>query len=408
MLKENDKKLKKMVNKKAVITNSNSKINCNTNKKTDIDIDSKSKSNTNIKMEKVKAVIIEFIEFIKKPIKIMILSVITWIGIGGQIIYCDGEGEGQNSNSSSSSSNTNTITNTNTNTTTNSSSNSSESQENVYTSTISIAKGMIKEAAQGITEGIVSVVPAVIGGMAGTSLGSTVIKASGKLPPAQKAALGVATAVAGGVGITIGTGLGREYVKAVCEGKNVGSSESSGSGSNVGGSKGVDGYIPSILEDELSPLQMILNYELLSCILIFVHIIIIILIQLHKKFFNSGLKIISKLFSPKTIEKYEKFKKMTENLGNNYLKLLIIINVIFMLLNLFIITFVNVELSNNIDTYILVHLKMKENVSMLLLVKSNFSTNNNKKEKFKNFNLRSRTKKLRIVLKSKLKMVKNI
>ena len=285
----------------------------------------------------------------------------------------------------------------------------SKSQENSYSS-FSNAKGIVKGAAQGVVEGIGNVIHAVIGGMVGASLGASIIKASGKLPPVQKAALGVATAVAGWIGVTIGTGLGREFVKNVSKTKEVGSSESSGSGSNVSASKGVYGYIYifSVLEDELSPLQMILNYELISCILIFVHIIIIILILLHKKFFNSGLKFISKLFSPKTVEKYEKFKKMTENLGNSYLKILIIINVIFILLNLFIITFVNVELSNNIDAYILVHLKMKENVSMLLLVKSNFSTNNNKKEKFKNFNLRSRTKKLRIVLKSKLKMVKNI
>ena len=56
-----------------------------------------------------------------------------------------------------------------------------------------------------------------------------------------------------------------------------------GSGSEVSGSKGgngVDGYIASVLEkgDELSPLQMILNYEIIFGLLILVHMSILILI----------------------------------------------------------------------------------------------------------------------------------
>jgi len=51
------------------------------------------------------------------------------------------------------------------------------------------------------------------------------------------------------------------------------------------------------------------------------------------------------------------------------------------------IIYANVELSNNIEDYINVHLKMKKGVIMLLLVKSNFIENKNKIDKFKYFNV---------------------
>lgn len=76
-----------------------------------------------------------------------------------------------------------------------------------------MAKGLIKEAVQGAVEGIGNAVPTLIGGMAGASLGSAIIKSAWKLPPVQKAALGVATAVIGGLGVTVATGLVKEAVK---------------------------------------------------------------------------------------------------------------------------------------------------------------------------------------------------
>ena len=73
---------------------------------------------------------------------------------------------------------------------------------------------------------------------------------------------------------------------------------------------------------------MILNYEILLCVLILIHICIIIFIGLHKLYISYGLNIISKLFSQKIAEKYENFKKKIENIGTMYLIILIIITIL--------------------------------------------------------------------------------
>jgi len=113
---------------------------------------------------------------------------------------------------------------------------------------------------------------------------------------------------------------------------------------------------------------------------------------LHKLYVSSVLNILSKLFSQKTVTKYEKFREKVDKIGNSYLIILIIINVVFILFDLFIIIFANVELSNNIDAYIDVHLDMKKGGMILLLVKSNFIDNNNKMKKLKYFNVWSKLK----------------
>jgi hypothetical protein len=101
---------------------------------------------------------------------------------------------------------------------------------------------------------------------------------------------------------------------------------------------------------------MILNSEILLCVLL--HIGIIIFIGLHKLYISSGLNIISKLFSKKIADKYENFKQKIEKIGTAYL---IIINVIAILFYILVLIYANVELSNNID-YIDVHLRMKESI----------------------------------------------
>ena len=77
---------------------------------------------------------------------------------------------------------------------------------------------------------------------------------------------------------------------------------------------------------------------------------------------------------------------MMGKIGKRYLIILIIINVVFILFDLGIIIYANIELSNNIDDFIHVHLNMKNSIIMLLFVKSKFIVNNNKKEKNKYFN----------------------
>lgn len=168
------------------------------------------------------------------------------------------------------------------------------------------------------------------------------------------------------------------------------------SGSNISSSTRGNGgnvkyfIIPSILEKELSPLEMNLNSEIILNVLMLLHICIILLIGLHKLYISSGLNIISKLFSKKIAAKYEKFKKMIDNIGTAYLILLIIINVILIIFYIFVLIFVNVILTNNLDAFIEGHLKMKQGAMMLLLVKPNFIVNKNNIDKFKYFNVSSR------------------
>jgi hypothetical protein len=83
---------------------------------------------------------------------------------------------------------------------------------------------------------------------------------------------------------------------------------------------------------------------------------------------------------------------MIEKIGKRYLIFLIIINVFFILFDLSFIIYANIELSNNIDDFINVHLKMKNSIIMLLFVKSKFIVNKNKMKKNKYFNAWSKVK----------------
>lgn len=204
--------------------------------------------------------------------------------------------------------------------------------------------------------------------------------------------LGLGTAVAGAFGVNVASGLGTAVVKSANKSTEV---ESSLRGSNISSSTGDNGknvkdfIIPSILEKELSPLEMIINSEILLCVLILVHICIIGLIGLHKLYISSGLNIISKVFSKKIVDKYEKFQIMIEKIGTTYLIILTIVNVIFILFYIFMLIYANVALSNNIDAFIDVHLKMKEGAILLLLMKPNLIVNKNNLDNFQYFSVSS-------------------
>ena len=76
---------------------------------------------------------------------------------------------------------------------------------------------------------------------------------------------------------------------------------------------------------------------------------------------------------------------MIEKIGNSYLTILIIINVLFILFYLCVIIYVNIELSNNIEDYISVHLNMKKGI-IFLIMKFNIIVKKNKVDKIKYFN----------------------
>jgi hypothetical protein len=153
-----------------------------------------------------------------------------------------------------------------------------------YNISANVGKGMIKEAVEGAVEGISTAIPVVVGGMVEGSLGVAVIKASKSLPPVQKAIVGVGTAIFGSFGVTSATGLSKALVKnATTKSKEEANPLSVSSVSNPktgSGDSGKDDFIASVLEtgDELSPLQMILNYEIIFGILILLHMCLLILI----------------------------------------------------------------------------------------------------------------------------------
>ena len=91
---------------------------------------------------------------------------------------------------------------------------------------------------------------------------------------------------------------------------------------------------------------------------------------------------------------------MIEKIGQRYLIILIIINVVFIFFDLGIIIYANIELSNNLEDFIHVHLNMKKNIIMLLFVKSKFIVNKNKMEKNKYFNAWSKVESKKIKSKS--------
>ena len=146
--------------------------------------------------------------------------------------------------------------------------------DDTYKVSANVAKGMIKEAVQGAVEGISKAVPVVVGGMVGGSLGVAVIKASNSLPPVQKAILGVGTAVGGAFTVTAAAGISSELVNKITKNNPTSNNKTSS------GDSGIEGLIPSVLEtgDELSPLQLILNYEIILGLLILVHMFILFLI----------------------------------------------------------------------------------------------------------------------------------
>ena len=356
---------------KDIVNNKGNKIT--SSKDNNININDNKDEDNKVLKNKLSNKLVKFIINI-----ILGLFIYLWVGIEFgffNTIYCDST-DGDNNNTVDSNKNNKSASENK--------DVKGKNKEDSYNISANVGKGMIKEAVEGAIEGIGKSVPVIIGGMVGGSLGVAAINASKSLPPVQKAAVGVVTAIVGSFGVTSATGIAKELVKNVSKSKeeenpvNVSSVSNNKTGS---GDSGKDGLIPSILEsgDELSPLQMILNYEIILGILILLHICILNLIGLHKLYVSSVWNIINKIFSKETTKKYEKFMKMIEKIGKRYLILLIIINVVFILFDLGVIIYANIELSNNIEDFIQVHLNMKNSIIMLLFVKSKFIVNKNKK-----------------------------
>jgi hypothetical protein len=92
--------------------------------------------------------------------------------------------------------------------------------------------------------------------------------------------------------VTVASGLGRAVLKnKSTEGESSVSVVLTNSSSDVSGTKRWgDGFIVSVLEqgEELTPLEMILNIEIIISLLILVHMSILIFILLHKLYISSS------------------------------------------------------------------------------------------------------------------------
>jgi len=86
-----------------------------------------------------------------------------------------------------------------------------KTEDNSDTSNLSLsaAKRMITDAVQGAVEVMGNAVPTLIGGMAGANMGKAMIKFAGKLPPIQKGAFWVGTAIVGSLALTVATVFGK-------------------------------------------------------------------------------------------------------------------------------------------------------------------------------------------------------
>jgi hypothetical protein len=278
--------------------------------------------------------------FIWRTIILGILWTCLGIYFDLNIIFCDNTDDTDNETSNNNNNNNN----------------NKGTNDKSYHYSGSVEKGIVKESVQGVVEGIGNIIPAVAGGIAGAGLGSAIIKSSSGLPPLQKAALGVATAIGGSLGVSVSTGVGKEIAKNIMK-KNENVKDYSD-----------DDKISSILEfgDDMSPLQALLNYEIIICLLILFHIVILILILFNKMYISGSLNLISKLVNKNILDKYEKYKVKIEKLGNRFLIILFIINVIFLLGYILLIIYINFELSSNLDDYINVHNKMRKSISIFL------------------------------------------
>jgi hypothetical protein len=131
-------------------------------------------------------------------------------------------------------------------------------------------------------------------------------------------------------------------------------------------------FIPSLLDGNLSPLELLINCEILINIMLLIHIILLVLILIHK--FNlkiitsSSVGFIKKYLIKYKLNKLQNFIKKTGEISNKYLSLLIIVNVFIIIFYIFLNVYINIELSSNLNEYIHVYNKFQIKESGILLL----------------------------------------
>lgn len=275
-----------------------------------------------------------------------------------------------------------------------------------------ISKSFVKDGFDSLFKVLSDSLPEIVGGIGGAKIAAASIKSAGSLPPLQRGLVGVLTGGAGALtlGLT-GTAIKnirkatdsgaddilvkipRSYLEEIAKNykgddelviktvkklvefdKNINKTET---GTNIGveTTTGVGGdggnFIPSVLEsyDNLSPLEILINCEILINIMILFYffLIAIILIQKYniKIFKISSVGLISKIFNMESIRKggaADKINKFMEGIGNfsdKYLLLLLLINIFLILFCVLLNIYINIELSNNLDKFIQLHNQFK-------------------------------------------------
>ena len=139
-----------------------------------------------------------------------------------------------------------------------------------------------------------------------------------------------------------------------------------------GSGDGGGSFIASVSDysDSLSPLEILINYELLINTMILFHIIIICFILLKnyniKIISNGGVSLISKITNKYKLNKLQFIIDKLSNMSKNYLLLLLIINVLILLFYIFLNIYILNELSNNLNEYIYAYNKINKGVVLLL------------------------------------------
>ena len=264
----------------------------------------------------------------------------------------------------------------------------------------SISKKFVKEGFDSVLKVLSDSFPEIIGGLGGAKIATAVVKGSNselgvgddlvvKVPRASLEEL-----LKGETG-------GDEFVKKTAR-KLVEfeSSKNGGSGTDAGTSTGtgstcenlnnvmdkgelgrdVSNLIPSLLDGNLSPLEILINCEILINIMILVHIILLVLILIQK--FNikiikknsvgNSVGFIRKFLNKYKLNKVQNFIIKVGEMSNKYLSVLIIINVIIIIFYIFLNVYINIELSSNLNEYISVYNKIQfKEGAILLLLKCN-------------------------------------
>ena len=323
-----------------------------------------------------------------------------------------------------------------------------EKDDNSYH--FSISKKFVKEGFDSVLKVLSDSLPEIIGGLGGAKIGATVVKTSTKLPPVQKAVLGVLTGGAGALAIGLGGSIVRnirqntaaesadgddlilkiprssleklikgeqgkeEFVQTTAKKLVEYESTTNGTSANeaststsailnnvdLGGGDGGN-FIPSLLDGSLSPLEILINCGILTNIMILVHIILLVLILIHKYnikiITKSSVGFIRKFLNKYKLNKVENFINKLGEFNNKYLSILIVINVIIIIIYVLLNVYVNIELSSNLNGYIYDHVKfhIKEECILLLLLNSDIKYKNSirsrlEKRLFSNTNIRNK------------------